>query len=37
VLGTLVPGSAGPDTRYIPALTVTSIDEVPAPSDPYEY
>jgi hypothetical protein len=34
VRGTVVPASAGPDTQYVPALTLTAVEEVPVPPDP---
>ena len=37
VRGTVTPGSATRATRYQPELTVTAVEEVPAPVDPYEY
>lgn len=37
VRGTLVSASSGPDTQYVPALTVAEVETVPAPPDPYEY
>jgi uncharacterized repeat protein (TIGR03943 family) len=37
VRGTLQPGSATVATGYVPALTVTGLDLVPAPPDPYEF
>ncbi len=33
----LQPGSATAETRYVPALTVSSAEVVPAPEDPYEF
>jgi uncharacterized repeat protein (TIGR03943 family) len=37
VHGTVAPGSATAATGYVPALTVTSMEPVPQPPDPYEY
>jgi uncharacterized repeat protein (TIGR03943 family) len=37
VRGVLQHGSATAATGYVPALTVTAVDVVPAPPDPYEY
>jgi uncharacterized repeat protein (TIGR03943 family) len=37
VRGVLQPGSATAATGYVPALTVSGVDVVTAPSDPYEY
>jgi uncharacterized repeat protein (TIGR03943 family) len=37
VRGTVQPGSATAATGYVPALTVTDVEVVPAPPDPYEY
>lgn len=37
VRGQLVPGSAGQDSRFVPALTVSGVRPVPAPSEPYEF
>lgn len=37
VRGTVQPGSATAATGHVPALTVTAVDVVPAPPDPYEY
>lgn len=37
VRGTVEPGSATRDTRWIPALDVSGLQMVPAPPDPYEY
>ena len=37
VRGALEPGSATAADRYVPAVTVTSVEIVPAPDDPYEY
>ena len=36
VRGQLQPGTATPETRYVPALTVSDVAVVPAPEDPYE-
>jgi uncharacterized repeat protein (TIGR03943 family) len=37
VRGTLQPGSGSAATRYVPAMTVRSVEVVPEPPDPYEY
>lgn len=37
VRGVLQPGSATAATAFVPALTVTAVQTVPAPPDPYEY
>jgi uncharacterized repeat protein (TIGR03943 family) len=37
VVGSVQPGSATLATGYVPAMTVTAVSPVPAPSDPYEY
>ena len=37
VRGTLQPGSGTAATRYVPAMTVRSVEVVPEPPDPYEY
>ncbi|WP_341540438.1 hypothetical protein [Pseudonocardia endophytica] len=38
VRGTLVPSPAVPaPARSVPALTATSVEEIPAPADVYEY
>ncbi|MGH3837159.1 MAG: TIGR03943 family putative permease subunit [Pseudonocardiaceae bacterium] len=37
VRGQLVPGSAKPNTRYTPTLTVSDLRPVPAPTEPYEF
>lgn len=37
VSGTVQPGSATAATGYVPALTVGTVEIVPAPPDPYEY
>lgn len=37
VRGTVQPGSATAATGYVPAMTVTAVDVVTAPPDPYEY
>jgi uncharacterized membrane protein YcgQ (UPF0703/DUF1980 family) len=37
VRGQLVPGSAKPNTRYTPTLTVSDLHPVPAPTEPYEF
>ena len=37
VRGTLQPGSGTAATRYVPAMTVRSVEVVAAPADPYEY
>ncbi|MFF5989504.1 TIGR03943 family putative permease subunit [Prauserella flavalba] len=37
VTGKVVPGVNTADSGYVPALTVGTLQEVPAPKDPYEY
>jgi uncharacterized repeat protein (TIGR03943 family) len=37
VRGTVQPGSGSAATRYVPAMTVRSVEVVPEPPDPYEY
>jgi uncharacterized repeat protein (TIGR03943 family) len=37
VRGRIQPGSATPQTRYVPAFTVSSAAVRPAPEDPYEF
>ncbi|OLZ46802.1 TIGR03943 family putative permease subunit [Amycolatopsis keratiniphila] len=37
VTGTVVPGTAVRENSYMPDLTLTSVRQVPAPKDPYEY
>jgi uncharacterized membrane protein YcgQ (UPF0703/DUF1980 family) len=37
VEGVLVPGSATPANRFVPALAVSAVQPVPAPEEPYEY
>lgn len=37
VRGVVQTGSATAATGYVPALTVTAVETVPAPPDPYEY
>jgi uncharacterized repeat protein (TIGR03943 family) len=37
VRAALEPGSAGPDTRWEPAVQVSSAERIPLPDDPYEY
>ncbi|MDQ3602041.1 MAG: TIGR03943 family protein [Actinomycetota bacterium] len=37
VEGVLVPGSATPANRFVPALAVSAVQPVPAPEQPYEY
>jgi uncharacterized repeat protein (TIGR03943 family) len=37
VRGQVVPGSAGPDSRFVPALTVSELRPAPAPAAPYEF
>ncbi|MFD5246700.1 TIGR03943 family putative permease subunit [Amycolatopsis sp. NPDC058340] len=37
VTGTVVPGTAVRENSYTPDLTLTSVRQVPAPKDPYEY
>ncbi|MGI9003239.1 MAG: TIGR03943 family putative permease subunit [Pseudonocardia sp.] len=37
VRGTVQPGSATVATGYVPAMTVSTAEVVPAPPDPYEY
>ncbi len=37
VTGVVVPGTAVRENSYMPDLTLTSVRQVPAPKDPYEY
>ena len=37
VRGTVQPGTATAATGFVPAMTVTAVNVVPAPPDPYEY
>jgi uncharacterized repeat protein (TIGR03943 family) len=37
IRGTVQAGSGTPAEHYVPAMTVSAVDVVPAPTDPYEY
>lgn len=37
VRGQVVPGSAGPRTRYVPTVAVSALRPVPEPAEPYEF